>query len=341
MSHDRRFLAFPTAGWSAVLVVGLGLAALLVLMAACSSSDLPSDPMAYPDEGPALTADELAVPADLQVVGAADTFVRLSWSDTTGSLPAIVIQGRQQGDREFSLWHIVTAGVQEWDAPVQPDSSYVFRIAARNREGHSPYTEEVAATALPMHYLEVSGGVHRDGPCRASVFFRFGRANFFSPPGTLTISGPAGWNDDRVFRSSWGTRYIGLNHRGAVTGFYELEFEAGGRRFEARIFIDASLVLPLPSVDIEDLGAGRVAVSWDRPQADSFSFAFGPAHSGAPFGGTSSPDTVVVFEETAVEHMLTVGAHRSDLQGQPASSSWSTRLTYPLAAVIPAFSIER
>jgi hypothetical protein len=336
VSRDRRFLAFPAAGRPAVLAVYQGLAALLVLVAACSKSGLPSDPMAYPDEGPALSADELAVPADLEVVGAADTFVRLSWSDTTGSLPAIVIQGRLQGDQDFSLWHIVPAGVQEWDAPVQPDSSYAFRIAARNGEGHSPYTEEVAATALPMHYLEVSGGVHRDGPCCTSVFFRFGRANFFSPPGTLTISGPAGWNDDRVFQSSWGSRYIGLNGRGAATGFYELEFQAGGRRFEARAFIDASLVLPLPSVDIEDLGVGRMAVSWDCPDADSFSFTFGPAQSGAVIGGTSSRDTVVVFEETAVEHILEVGAHRADLQGQPASSSWSTRLTYPLAAVTPA-----
>jgi hypothetical protein len=288
--------------------------------------------MPYVDEGPALTAEQLSVPADFQVAEVGDTFLQLVWADTTGTPPAIVIQGKRTGESDYSLWHILPAGIQQWDAPVQPDSSYVFRIAARNAEGHSPYTAEVAATAWPLHYWEVTGGIHHQHPGYRSVFFRFGRANRFRPSGTLVIRGPEGWNNDHEFRRSWGSYYIGLIDRSAATGTYELEFINGDRRHEARVDLNANLVLPLPEVQYELLPARQLAVSWECPEAEAFTLAFGPI-SGAPIHSVSTRDTILVFPEEGQEYILAIYAFKEDLQGQRASSGWSINLEYPTSGV--------
>jgi hypothetical protein len=312
------FLALPT------------LVLVLLVLVSCSKFETPLNPMPYVDEGPPLTADQLAIPADLQVAEVGDTFLQLVWADTTGTPPAIVIQGKRTGESDYSLWHILPAGIQQWDAPVQPDSSYVFRIAARNAEGHSPFTAEVAATAWPRHYWEVTGGIHHQHPGYRSVFFRFGRANRFRPSGTLVIRGPEGWNDDREFRQHWGSYYIGLNARGAVSGIYELEFTSGDRRHETSVYLNENLVLPLPVVQYELLPERQLAVSWDCPDADSSALIFGPL-TGAPVVSVSVRDTVLVFPEAGQEFILGVEAYKEDLQGQPASSGWSTRLEYPIS----------
>ena len=306
---------------SKVVSVLCGLIGLL-LLPACSN-DLPSRPgLPYADEGPLLTADQLAVPAGFQVAEVGDTFLELAWADTSGTPPAIVVQGRGKNKAGFSLWTILAAGIDSWDAPVDPDSTYVIRIAARNADGHSPWTEPVTATSWPLHFWDVTGGISNLSPGYRDVFFEFGRANRFRPLGTLTVNGPPGWNPGRTFSQSWATYYIGFRGRGVATGDYELEFHNADRLFLATVAINAALVLPIPEVDHEFLDETHLAVSWSCPGASTFSLAWGPPNDAAWGSVGAGRDTVLTVLPEEPEYWLGVAAYTEDLEGQPARSEW-------------------
>ncbi len=300
----------------------LGCLVTLLVLSACSN-DLPARPgLPYADEGPLLTADQLPVPAALQVAEVGDTFLQLAWADTSGAPPAILVQGRGQNEADYSLWTILAAGADSWEAPVAPDSSYVIRIAARNADGHSPWTDAVTARSWPLHYWDVTGGISNLSPGYRDVFFQFGRTNRFRPVGTLVVNGPAGWNDDRPFSRSWGSYYIGFRSRGVATGDYQLEFHTAERLFLATVAIDAGLVLPIPVVEHEMLDETHLSVSWSCPGATTFGLAWGPPNDAAWGSVGAGCDTVLTILPGEPEYWLGVSAYTDDLQGQPARSEW-------------------
>ncbi len=295
-------------------------ALLLTQLVSCSKFQ-PTNPVPYDGPGEELPADQLPTPTDLQILDVGDTYLQLAWTDTTGQAPAILVEGRLAHETDYSLWTILPAGTSEWDARVLPDSSYVIRIAARNTDGHSPWTEPVSATALAQGYWEVSGGVRNDTPGCRDLFFRFGRANRFRPTGTLTIAGPEGWNDGREFQKTWGSYYIGLSSIGVTTGRYNLKFATVDRLFEAAVDINASLVLSLPEVQFEILPGRRVQAEWSCVGAETFGFCWGPWGRAPCVSAGTSTDTLLVAREDDPVYMLKVTAFANDLDGQPASSS--------------------
>jgi hypothetical protein len=96
----------------------------------------------------------------------------------------------------------------------------------------SAWTEPLEVTAYRLGYWEVTGGIH-SSPCSQSVFFRFGRANRFHPPGTLTTA---------------------------------------TRQFTADVTIDADLTLPLPEVSLEQLPGRQLHAIWSCPMDDLYWF---------------------------------------------------------------------
>ena len=299
------------------------LAGLLVLIQINSCREIePLDPVATSDPGEENPDQPLAVPVDLHVLDVGDTYLQLAWADTSGQAAAIVVEGRRAGVDSFSTWSTLPAGTAEWETEVQPDSTYEFRIAACDGDDRSAWTEPVRATALPLGYWEVTGGVNHQAPDCRSLFFRFGRANRFRPDGgTLTITGPDDWNDGNPYQRPWDTYYIGLTSRGTATGEYTLTYQTPNRFFTATVFIDATLVLPLPEVDVQVLPGRRVRATWSCEGAQSYAFCWGPAGEAGCHSAGTTTDTLLTALENDPVYWLDISAYCNDYGGQPARSS--------------------
>ncbi len=219
----------------------------------------------------------MAVPADFRVLDVGDTYLKIAWTDTAGQNPIILIEGRLETEQDFCLKATLEEGIQEWETAVQPDSTYVYRIAAANSDSISQWTPPLSITALRSEYWDVSGGISNESCVGLSLFFRFGRAIRFYPRGTPTITGPDDWNDGIPFQRDWSTFYIGLNSNyGVCSGDFRLFFGKDDRRFSATVTIDDSLVLPLPTVDIELLPERSIHATWSCDDADRFAICWGP-----------------------------------------------------------------
>jgi hypothetical protein len=262
------------------------------------------------------------VPADLHVVDVGDHYVRLAWADTASQEPAVFVEGRLDGATDFTLLALLEPGSLDWEGAVQPESTHVFRVAARVDTSRSAWSPPVTVTALRLGYWEVVGGVKNDACQGLDVFFRFGRANrFYSGGGLLTVAGPLGWNDDQVFQSAWNTYYIGFNGRGAVSGDYHLTLARDDRTFAADVTLDASLVLPLPEVDLETLPDRRLRANWSCAGADRYGICWGPVGQAGCQAVGACTDTVLVALEDDPVYWFDLMAYRDPVQGQEASSS--------------------
>lgn len=105
-------------------------------------------------------------------------------------------------------------------------------------------------------------------------------------PGTVRVSGPAGWNGGRVAQfqiaSTQRAHWI-FDHFGPtappVTGWYTVEVTSQAHRSSITVFLDASLTFGSASdVTVQSTGSGRARVRWGRvPGANSYRIALADA----------------------------------------------------------------
>jgi lysophospholipase L1-like esterase len=92
-----------------------------------------------------------ATPAALAVTGSGDTWVRLAWQPVSGNENGFRLERKTGASGTFSQIATVAAdAVSYLDASVAAGTGYVYRIAAVNESGVSPFGDEVSATTSTL-----------------------------------------------------------------------------------------------------------------------------------------------------------------------------------------------
>lgn len=280
----------------------------LLLTSACTQTDTIVNPV-----------PPVPVPTDLRAAEVGEDYAILAWEAESF---VVVVEGRRQGDVAFSELGWYPPWTESCEVEVEADCTHEFRIAARDGDRQSNWSDALSVTARSAGYWEVRGGVMRQPDDQRDLFFEFGTANRFSGTGVLWIEGPEGWADDEPFTKDVDAMVVTFEGKGAVTGDYHLRFNsASGRNHEISVFVDATDVLPPVGVVVTEPDAGLPPrIEWLCEGATAAEFCFGWGQE--PF--LCAP--VAVPADTSLwlpgDNLLIITAYRSAADRQPAMSVW-------------------
>ncbi|MDI1248811.1 MAG: hypothetical protein PSV13_08110 [Lacunisphaera sp.] len=104
----------------------------------------------YLNERHHLVANAPAVPTALAATAISSTQVSLGWSSALGSAGTVFTVERKTGTRNFASIADVDDGLSYFDATAEPETTYTYRVKARNLAGESGYSNEATATTLAV-----------------------------------------------------------------------------------------------------------------------------------------------------------------------------------------------